>query len=181
MHGYIDRCQMEPDDPVDILFRHIGKRNVISLQEGKSGIIILKIQSFPHSLWHLVNKTEHTLVMAGMVFIHQTVFKHKSDILRIILLNLQLPFFATCFPYQKHNIFFLDQKLIIKYIFDFFSVYSQQKITGFNLHFLTNAARFYFFYFMLVLFLKATACQIPFGFRLVLSMIIAHDDSFPAA
>ena len=41
---------------------HICKSDVIALQKGKPGIIVLKIERLPHPLRELVYKTENALV-----------------------------------------------------------------------------------------------------------------------
>ena len=94
---YINGGQVIFNNPLHIPFGHIGKRHIITLKEGKSGIIILKIKAFPHSLRHLIDKAENTFIAAGTVFIHQSVFKGNSQILFIILIYFQEPFFTGGF------------------------------------------------------------------------------------
>mgnify|MGYP007025233869 CR=1 FL=1 len=59
---------MAEEQNFDILLPHIGQRNIITLQKRQSCIVILKIQGFPHTGRHLVNKTENTFVAAGAGF-----------------------------------------------------------------------------------------------------------------
>ena len=58
----IDRSQMETDDTLDILVLHICQGDVVSLEERKSRVIVLKVESFTHSRRHLVDKAEYALV-----------------------------------------------------------------------------------------------------------------------
>ena len=58
----IDRSQMETDDTLDILVLHICQGDVVSLEERKSRVIVLKEESFTHSRRHLVDKAEDALV-----------------------------------------------------------------------------------------------------------------------
>lgn len=93
LHRNIDRCQFELDDPLNILILHVGQRHIITLQEGKAGIIILEIKSLSHPLWHLVDETKHTLVMAALVIAHQPIFKGQTQVL-IIILDIHFPLFS---------------------------------------------------------------------------------------
>ena len=95
LYRNIDRRKLHLDYTLYIPVAHIGQRNIISLQERQSGIIILKIQGFPHSRRHLVY---NTLVAAGAVFTHQAVLKFNPKIILILLLDLKKPFLSVTFP-----------------------------------------------------------------------------------
>ena len=74
------------------IFQNINSKtvcecNIVSEKEGKTGIVILKIQGFPHPLWHLVNETEDTFVMTGTILIHQTILEFDSQFLIIVFLD----------------------------------------------------------------------------------------------
>ena len=133
------------DHTFHILVRHVCQRHIVALQKGKTRIVVFKIQCFPHSLRHLVNETENTFVAAGTVIVHQSVFKLDPQILRVILIDLQQPFFPGRLGDQHLHILFLDHILIIKNIFYRFTVDLQQAISGFYPHLLCDAVRFYSF------------------------------------
>ena len=120
---------MEADDPVNIFIAHIGKCHIVSLKERKSGVIILKIERFPHPRGHLVDKAENTLISAGAVFTHQAVFKGKAQILSSAL-DLKLPLLSVCLSDQHNEGLTVCHIIIIENIFNFLSVYGKQYITG---------------------------------------------------
>ena len=55
------------DDPVNVMVAHIGKGHIVSLEERKTGIVVLKIERFPHARRHLVNKTKNTFSFASKI------------------------------------------------------------------------------------------------------------------
>ena len=57
-----------------------------------------------------------------MVFVQQCLVKYKSQILIIVLLDLQLPLFAVRLLDQHHHIFFIDQIMVIKHILQFMAI-----------------------------------------------------------
>jgi len=67
--------QMVFDYLIKILLFKVCKRKVISLQERKPRIVILKVERLSHSLWKLVYKAENAFVAAGTVIVHKTAFK----------------------------------------------------------------------------------------------------------
>ena len=90
MKGNINRLQVIPCDPLNVVVAHIGQSDIIPLQKRKPGIIIFEVQRLPHAFWHLIDKTEHTFISAGAIFIHQALLEFQAQIFLIILLNLQL-------------------------------------------------------------------------------------------
>ena len=115
---------MVADNPVDIVVAHVGQCNIVSLQEGQTRIVILKIQGGTHSRRHLVDKTENTLVAAGTVVAHQTIFKFYAKVIIILFLDLQKPFFPIRLADQHFYILILDHVTIIKNVLYFLVVYS---------------------------------------------------------
>ena len=142
------------------MVRHIGQRHVIPLQKGKPGIVVLKIQCLTHPLRHLVDKAENTLIVAGTVIVHQPVFKFNPQILLIILIDFQKPFFPVRFFQEHLNIFILHQILVIKNIPDFLPVNPKQRIPFLHLHLLRNAS------------LQNLPYHMSFHFRAILSFLL---------
>ena len=75
MDGHIDGADMHFDNAVNFMFTEIGQGDIISKKEGKAGVVVLKIQAFPHPFGKLVDKAENTLIPAGVLFIHEIGFK----------------------------------------------------------------------------------------------------------
>ena len=100
----IDRCQMVADNPVDIVVAHVGQCNIISLQEGQTRIVILKIQGGTHSRRHLIDEAENAVVAAGTVLIHELVLECDADFLVVLFFNLQIPFFPVFLPDREFQI-----------------------------------------------------------------------------
>ena len=118
----IDRFQPVSDNSLNIMVVHVGQRHVIALKKRQTGIVILKIQSIPHSFRHLVDETEHTFISAGAVLIHETFPELHSQFFICIFFNFQLPLLAVRFLDQEQNLLVFRIKLIIKNIFNFMSV-----------------------------------------------------------
>lgn len=49
VHRNVDRRQLKINDTLDVMLFHVGQRHIVSLEEGKTGIIVLKIEGFPHA------------------------------------------------------------------------------------------------------------------------------------
>ena len=131
-------------NPLQITLPHIGKGHIIPLQKRQAGIIVLKIQRVPHPLWHLVDKAENAFVAAGLVFIHQAVFKLNAQIIFVFFFDLQFPFFPRPFADKDSKVFFVGEIFIVKYILDFMPIYGQQHIPWLQFQFFRNAAWLYF-------------------------------------
>ena len=87
VNAYIDRRHTHFYKSVYIIIAHICKRYIITLQERKAHIIILKIDSFTHTLRELVYKAEYALVRTAPVsYTHLDVYKRQiqgRDILAV--------------------------------------------------------------------------------------------------
>ena len=81
MNRNIHRADVHFDYTANFVFRQIGQGHVIAKQEGKAGIIILKIKAFPQALRKLVNKAKYAFVFAAVLPIHQIGFKFQADFL----------------------------------------------------------------------------------------------------
>ena len=114
--GNIDGREMVLDNSVDIVVIHIGQRNIISLEKGKSGIIILKVERVTHSWRHLIDKAENTAVAAGTVLVHKAVLKSHTEILLIVLLNLKLPFLTVRLAHKQLNVIIIQQIVVVEHI-----------------------------------------------------------------
>ena len=132
------------NDPVNIMVTHIGKCHIIPLKKRKTGIIIFKIEGFPHTRRHLVNETKNALIAAGTVFIHETVLKYDPQVLLVILFNLQLPFLSICFSYKNLYILIIHQIVVVKDILDLLSIDRQKLIPCSQLQLLGNTPGFHF-------------------------------------
>ena len=86
----VDGRHMHSDYTLNVFILKISKSYIITHKEGKSGIVILKIESLAHSLGQLVDKTENTPIMTGALLIHQVSFKLKSNIGVPVLVYLYL-------------------------------------------------------------------------------------------
>ena len=131
---------MVADNLLNILFLQIGQRNIVTLQKGKTRIIIFKIQCISHTRRHLINKTENTLIMAGMIFIHHTILKFHSQVFLKFLFYLQLPFFSIWLPNHSNQIFFIAKIVVVQYISNRLIIDGYQLISRLNLHLFCNAA-----------------------------------------
>ena len=138
---HIDGRKVIFDHTFNIFLAHIGQCNIISLQERKSGIIILEIQRFSHAWRHLIDKTEHTVIAAGTVIIHQAILEFDSKIFIVVFLDFKFPELTIGFFYQKFYIFIIHEITIIKDVLHRLVVDLCQYISRFQFQFLTDASR----------------------------------------
>ena len=122
LHRYVDGSQLHTDDSLYVPLLHIGQGNVISLQERKPGIVVLKIQGLPHPRRHLVDKAEYAFVAARTVIAHQAVFKLHPQVIIILLVDFQQPLFSVRFSYDHLNVLILNQIPVVKYILNHFMI-----------------------------------------------------------
>ena len=147
LYWNIDRRQLKPDNPLNILILHIRQRDIVALQERKSGIIVLKIQCLTHARRHLVDETEDALIPAGTIIAHQTIFKGNPQIL-ILIYDIQFPLLAVLLADQQRNLLTVYLIFIIKNILYLISIDRQKDVPRLQLHFLRNRARIDRFYQM---------------------------------
>ena len=140
MKGNINRLQMILYNPVNIMITHICQRDVISLQEGESGIIIFKIKCLSHSFRHLVDEAEHTFISAGTILVHQPLLKLDAQIFLIVLLNLQLPLFSVRLLDQKYKFFVIYKIMVIKNILYFLVIDTDQAVPRLHAKFPRNTS-----------------------------------------
>ena len=164
----IDRFQMVTDDPFYIMITHIGQCHIISLQKGKSGIVILKIKGISHPRRHLINKAEDTVVGTGPVIIHKPIFKLYSQIFLVLFLHFQLPDFPVSLLDLQHHVFFIHQITVIKYIFNRLSIHGNQGISLLDFQFHGDTSllhlgnNMFFLFFHLFDSIKSRLIALPF-------------------
>ena len=62
---------MHLDDTVNFVVGQVCQRDIVAEQEGEPLVVILKIERLPHTGRQLVNKAEHTVIGAAVLFIAQ--------------------------------------------------------------------------------------------------------------
>ena len=144
MKGNINRLQVIPCDPLNVVVAHIGQGDIIPLQKRKPGIIVFEVQRLPHAFWHLIDKTEHTFISAGAIFIHQTLLEFQAQIFLIILLDLQLPLFSVFLLHQKSQELIIYIIMIIKYVLDLLPVDGKKNIPRLQFQLAGNTVRLHF-------------------------------------
>ena len=90
--------------------------------------------------------------MAGMILIHQSLFKFDPKSLIGLFLDLHLPLFAIRFFNQNNQFFCLYIKLIVKNVLDHIPVDLQQSISRFNPQLLCDTSGLNLFHDMFMLF-----------------------------
>ena len=116
---------MVADNPVDIVVAHVGQCNIVSLQEGQTRIVILKIQGGTHSRRHLIDEAENAVVAAGTVLIHELVLECDADFLVILFFDFQVPFLAVLFPDREFQIRVVGLEVVIEDVLDDFPVHAE--------------------------------------------------------
>ena len=97
-----------------------GQCNIVSLQEGQTRIVILKIQGGTHSRRHLIDEAENAVVAAGTVLIHELVLEYDADFLVILFFDFQVPFLAVLFPDREFQIRVVGLEVVIEDVLDRF-------------------------------------------------------------
>ena len=152
---------MVTDNPVDVVLGHVGQGDVIALQERKPGVVVLKVQIFPHALRHLIDKAENAFVVTVTVFAHQTVFKFDAQILIKILFDFQTALLSVLCLHVHLYIGILYQKFKIKNILNDRAVHCHNFVAGLQSHLFRDAARFDVLDYMTFVFVHKT----DFSFR----------------
>jgi hypothetical protein len=81
MEGYIKRADPKFDYPLYLFLSQVIQGNKVAMKEGEPIIIILKIESPPQPVGHLIYKTEQALAIAFLDSIKKRIFKFNSQIL----------------------------------------------------------------------------------------------------
>ena len=96
VYRHVDGADVHFDNPGNLVLAEIGQGDIISKEEGKPGIVVLKIQALPHPLGKLVNKAENALVPAGMLPVHEIGFKFQAQRLILPFADMNLALFPLC-------------------------------------------------------------------------------------
>ena len=57
MDGDVDGAYPQVHDALKLPLRQVGEGDIIAQQEGKAGVVVLKVKGFTHTRRHLVHKT----------------------------------------------------------------------------------------------------------------------------
>ena len=159
VEGDVDRLQMVQNNAVDVMIRHVGHRDIVALQKGQSCVIVMKVQGIPHSLRHLVDKAEDTMIPAGPVFAHQPSAEPNPQIFIRIFFDLKFPFLSVRLADHDKKLFVIAKIPIVENILDFFSIHRDEYVSGFNIQFFRDASGIDRFYFMKVFHLIPFRCH----------------------
>ena len=81
--GDVDGGDAQVDNALDLAGGEVREGQIVAHQKGQPGVIILKIEGFPHTRRELVHKAEHAPVGAGAGLVHQIGFKVQAQILAL--------------------------------------------------------------------------------------------------
>ena len=132
MNGNVHRADVHLNYPVDIALTQIGQRNIISKQKGKARVIVFKIERLPHAGRKLVDKTEHALVPAGMLLIHQIGCKFKPDRFILPFTQMQRPHSALRVFDRQGQMRIGLIKPVVEHIINFVFIDGEKRLTGLN-------------------------------------------------
>ena len=110
----------------------------------------MKVQSIPHSLRHLVDKAEDTVIPAGPVFAHQPSAKPNPQIFIRIFFDLKLPFLSVRLANHNKKLFVIAKIPIVENILDLFPIHRDENVSGLNIQFFRDASGIDRLYFMKV-------------------------------
>ena len=120
---------MHFNNAVHIPLLQVSQRNIVSVQEGKAGVVVLEVQAFAHSLGKLIDKAENALVFTGVLFIHKGCLEFQTDIGIRSLADryVEQIRFAVDLQYDR---FFSKKKTVIQHVTHFSVVYRDQIISA---------------------------------------------------
>ena len=95
VNGYVDGGKAHLNDAPELLVTYVGQGHVVSHQKGEPGIVVFKINRFPHPARILVDKAKDAFVGASSLFIHQKGFKFQTDIVVAFLFQKNVEFLAV--------------------------------------------------------------------------------------
>ena len=130
MNRDVDGAYVHFDDPLDFMLGEIGQRDIVAEKEGKTGVVVLKIQRRPKTFGQLVDETENALVFAGMLLIHKIGVKFHAGFVIFVPLFKQrfYPLAAAVENYVKF--LFGHVKPKVENILNFIPVYGKQHVAA---------------------------------------------------
>ncbi|MPM63004.1 hypothetical protein SDC9_109882 [bioreactor metagenome] len=85
MQRNIQWANAAADDTIQLAFVQIRQGHVVPHDERHAPVVVLYVQARSTALWHLVDKAEHTVVLAGAHRAHQARGKRQSERLVVVL------------------------------------------------------------------------------------------------
>ena len=146
MYGHVNRRDVHFNNAIHIPLLQISQRDVVSVQERQTGIVIFEVQTLAHALRKLVDETEYALIFAGVLFVHQGRLEFQPDIGIRALSDRYLKQLRIAVDLQ-HNRFFSQEKTVIQHIADLTSVDGDQIISRAQADALRCGGRFYSYNF----------------------------------
>ena len=143
---------------VYIVIGKIRHRYIVTVQERKSAVIILKIYRLAHTGRILIYKTEHASVTAATLFIHQKRRKFKSDVIVFRLFQRNVKKFSTSVNFERNKLFGYP-KTVIENIAYLMSVYGYENIIRGDPSAVGNRTGDYIFYLYRGTHLRHTSAE----------------------
>jgi hypothetical protein len=119
------------DDAVNVGVSQIGQCDVVAMQEGQTGIVILKVKRLTKSLGILIDEAKYASVLAGVLFIHKRSFKIQTNIIIFAFFYAYPIFLAIAKKSQGH--FPLSKiKAVVENVVYFIVIYMSKHVARYD-------------------------------------------------
>lgn len=78
---------MHLDDAVNVGVGEVGQGDIVAVQKGQTGVVVLEVQRLAHAFRKLVDEAEDAFVAAGVLFVHEGRGKLHAGILVFFLVQ----------------------------------------------------------------------------------------------
>jgi hypothetical protein len=146
MHGYIYRREAHLDYTRNVRIGHIRKSDIISVDKGKTRVVILEVKRVSKPFGILIYEAEDTTVLARMLLIHKRRFEIKTYIVVFSLSNRYEKLLITA-QYPKSYRGLCEIKAIVEHVVYLIIIYAVKNVARHNTVALCQGARFNTGYF----------------------------------
>ena len=130
MHGDIHRRHFHIYYTTYVPLSEVRKRDIVALQKGKAGVVVLEIYALSHSAGVLVDKAEDAVVCAPALFVHKISRKVQTDIVIFAFSYADGKFLPVPRKTERQT-FFAHIKAIVQNVRYFLSADADEKVARF--------------------------------------------------
>ena len=90
-------------DSVDISLVQVRECDVVAVEERKSAVVVLEVNSLAHSLRILVDEAEYASVLTAVLFVHQRSAEFKSYVVVFFFFYLFFNYVGSSVQLQNYR------------------------------------------------------------------------------
>ena len=114
---------MHLNDAVDLTLADVGQSDVVSVEEGEAGIVVLEVAGLAHTGRILIDEAEDAFVTAGLLFVHQGCGKFEPDINVVFFLAEAVILDLALAGDGQLDLFLAEVKTVIENVVDLSAIY----------------------------------------------------------